>query len=116
MCIRDSYPGDTEAEVTAIREVALAAGARDVVVSRHFTDGGAGAEDLAHAVWAAAEEGAPDFRLLYPDDLPLREKIETIAVRIYGARGVDELPAATKALTLYEELGFGNRSSSTPFA
>ncbi len=104
----NNYPGDTEAEVAAIREVALAAGARDVVVSRHFTDGGAGAEDLAYAVWAAAEEGAPDFRLLYPDDLPLREKIETIAVRIYGASGVDELPAATKALKLYEELGYGN--------
>ena len=102
------FPTDTEAEVAAIREVALAAGARDVVVSRHFSDGGAGAEDLARAVWAAAEEGAPEFRLLYPDDLPLREKIETIAVRIYGARGVDELPAATKALKLYEELGFGN--------
>jgi formate--tetrahydrofolate ligase len=102
------FPTDTEAEVAAIREVALAAGARDVVVSRHFADGGAGAEDLARAVWAAAEEGAPDFRLLYPDDLPLREKIETVAVRIYGARGVDELPAATKALKLYEELGFGN--------
>jgi formate--tetrahydrofolate ligase len=102
------FPTDTEAEVAAIREVALAAGARDVVVSRHFADGGAGAEDLARAVWAAAEEGAPEFRLLYPDDLPLREKIETVAVRIYGARGVDELPAATKALKLYEELGFGN--------
>jgi formate--tetrahydrofolate ligase len=102
------FPTDTDAEVAAIREVALAAGARDVVVSRHFADGGAGAEDLARAVWSAAEEGAPEFRLLYPDDLPLREKIETVAVRIYGARGVDELPAATKALKLYEELGFGN--------
>jgi formate--tetrahydrofolate ligase len=101
------YPGDTEAEVAAIREVALAAGARDVVVSRHFAEGGEGAVDLAHAVWDAAEEGAPDFRLLYPDDIPLREKIETIAVRIYGARGVDELPAATKALKLYEDLGYG---------
>ena len=94
--------------MAAIREVALAAGARDVVVSRHFADGGAGAEDLARAVWDAAAEGAPDFQLLYPDDLPLREKIETVAVRIYGARGVDELPAATKALKLYEELGYGN--------
>jgi formate--tetrahydrofolate ligase len=102
------FPSDTDAEVAAIREVALAAGARDVVVSRHFAAGGAGAEDLARAVWSAAEEGAPDFRLLYPDDLPLREKIETVAVRIYGARGVDELPAATKALKLYEDLGFGN--------
>jgi formate--tetrahydrofolate ligase len=104
----NSYPGDTDAEVAAIREVALAAGARDVVVSRHFAEGGAGAEDLARAVWAAAEEGAPDFQLLYPDDLPLREKIEAVAVRIYGARGVDELPAATKAIKLYEELGYGN--------
>jgi formate--tetrahydrofolate ligase len=102
------FPTDTEAEVVAIREVALAAGAREVVVSRHFAEGGAGAEDLARAVWSAAEEGAPDFQFLYPDDAPLREKIETIAVRIYGARGVDELPAATKALKLYEDLGFGN--------
>ena len=101
------FPTDTEAEVAAIREVAMAAGARDVVVSRHFAEGGAGAEDLARAVWAAAEEGAPDFQLLYPDDAPLREKIETVAVRIYGARGVDELPAASRALKLYEELGFG---------
>ena len=104
----NNFPGDTDAEVAAIREVAMAAGARDVVVSRHFADGGAGAEDLARAVWSAAEEGAPEFRLLYPDDIPLREKIETVAVRIYGARGVDELPAATKALKLYEDLGFGN--------
>ena len=102
------FPTDTEAEVAAIREVALAAGAREVVVSRHFADGGAGAEDLARAVWSAAEVGAPDFQFLYPDDAPLREKIETIAVRIYGARGVDELPAATKALKLYEELGYGS--------
>ena len=102
------FPTDTEAEVAAIREVALAAGAREVLVSRHFADGGAGAEDLARAVWSAAQVGAPDFQFLYPDDAPLREKIETIAVRIYGARGVDELPAATKALKLYEELGYGN--------
>jgi formate--tetrahydrofolate ligase len=102
------YPTDTDAEVAAIRQVAMEAGARDVVVSRHFAEGGAGAEDLARAVWAAAEEGAPDFQLLYPDDIPLREKIETVAVRIYGARGVDELPAATKALKLYEDLGYGN--------
>jgi formate--tetrahydrofolate ligase len=102
------YPGDTEAEVAAIREVALEAGAREVVVSRHFAEGGAGAEDLARAVWDAAEEGAPNFQLLYPDDLPIREKIETVAVRIYGARGVDELPAATKAIKLYEEMGYGN--------
>jgi formyltetrahydrofolate synthetase len=102
------YPTDTDAEIAAIQEVALAAGARAAVVSRHFTDGGAGAEDLARAVWDAAAAGAPDFQLLYPDDAPLLEKIEAIAVRIYGASGIEVLPAAAKALKLYEELGFGH--------
>jgi formate--tetrahydrofolate ligase len=102
------FPTDTAEEVAAIREVALAAGARDAVEARHFTGGGAGAEDLARAVWAAAEEGAPDFRLLYPDDMPLKAKIETIATRIYGADGVDYLPAAAKSLQAYEDLGYGH--------
>jgi formate--tetrahydrofolate ligase len=103
----NSYPTDTPAEVDAVREAALAAGARDAVVSHHFETGGAGAEALAAAVWSVASEGAPDFHFLYQDDLPLREKIEEIAVRVYGASGVDELPAATRALDAYEQLGFG---------
>ncbi len=103
----NSFPTDTEAEVAAVREMALAAGARDAVVSRHHALGGAGAEELAAAVWEAAGVGAPDFHFLYPDELPLREKIETIALRVYGASGVDELPAASRAIALYEELGFG---------
>ncbi len=103
----NSFPTDTPAEVEAVREVALAAGARDAVLARHFTDGGAGAEDLARAVWAAAEEGAPDFQLLYPDDAPLVDKIEAVATKIYGAEGVDLSPAAAKALAQYESMGFG---------
>jgi len=102
------FPTDTEEEIQAIRDVSLAAGARDAVVARHFTDGGAGAEDLARAVWAAAEEGAPDFKLLYPDDMSLKDKIETIATRVYGADGVDYQPAASKSLKLYEDMGFGH--------
>ncbi len=104
----NTFPSDTEGEIEAIKEVALAAGARDAVVARHFTDGGAGAEDLAAAVWAAAEEGAPDFRLLYPDDMALSLKIETIATRVYGAEGVDIAPAAAKQLAQYEAMGFGH--------
>ncbi len=88
--------------------MALAAGARSAVVATHFSDGGKGAAALAEAVWDAAEEGAPDFQLLYPDSAPLVEKIETIATRVYGADGVDILPAARKALALYEDLGFGS--------
>ena len=102
------FPTDTPAEIEAIREAALAAGARAAVVTRHFGEGGAGAADLAEAVWAAAQEGAPDFRFLYPDEAPLREKIEALAVRIYGADGVDYLPAASRALAQYERLGFGH--------
>ncbi len=100
------FPTDTAEEIAAIREVSLAAGARDAVEARHFTDGGAGATDLARAVWAAAEEGAPDFQLLYPDDLPLKGKIEAIATRIYGADGVDYSPIASKQLAQYEAMGY----------
>jgi len=103
----NSFPTDTAAEVGAVRQVSLAAGARDAVVATHFADGGAGATALAEAVWAAAEEGAPDFQLLYPDSASLVEKIEAVATRVYGADGIDLLPAARKALALYEELGFG---------
>jgi formate--tetrahydrofolate ligase len=104
----NAFPTDTPAEMEAVREVALAAGARDAVVATHFSDGGKGATALAAAVWDAAEEGAPGFQLLYPDSASLVDKIEAIAVKVYGADGIDILPAARKALTLYEELGFGS--------
>ncbi|HEX5241076.1 MAG TPA: formate--tetrahydrofolate ligase [Candidatus Limnocylindrales bacterium] len=103
----NAFPSDTPAEVEAVREASIAAGARDAVVANNWAHGGAGAEDLADAVWAAAEAGAPDFHLLYPDDMPLVQKIETIATRIYGADGVDLSPAAAKQLAQYESLGFG---------
>jgi len=104
----NAFPTDTDAEYAAIREVSLAAGARDAVVTRNFADGGEGARDLAEAVWAAAEEGAPDFRFLYPDEMPLRQKIETIAHEVYGAARVDFHATASKALATYEELGYGH--------
>ncbi|HEX5147588.1 MAG TPA: formate--tetrahydrofolate ligase, partial [Candidatus Limnocylindrales bacterium] len=104
----NAFPTDTRAETEAIRQVALEAGARDAVVANNWAEGGAGATDLAAAVWAAAEEGAPDFQLLYADSAPLTEKIEAIATKVYGANGVDYLPAAAKALKQYEALGFGH--------
>ena len=104
----NSFPTDTPAEVEAIREVALDAGAHDAVVATHFTDGGAGATDLAEAVWAATEDPARSFRLLYPDEAPLGEKILTIVKEIYGGDGIELTPAAQKSLKLYESMGFGN--------
>jgi formate--tetrahydrofolate ligase len=103
----NSFPTDTAAEYEAIREVAIGAGARDAVVTRNWAEGGKGAEDLAAAVWSAAETPGDGFRLLYPDELPLRDKIETIATRVYGADGVDFAPAASKALATFEAQGYG---------
>src|SRR5215212_152957 len=103
----NAFPTDTPAEVEAVKAVSLAAGARAAVVANHWAKGGEGAADLADAVWAAAEVGAPDFKLLYPDDAALTSKIETIATQVYGADGVDLSPAAAKQLAQYEALGFG---------
>jgi len=104
----NSFPTDTPAEVAAIRDVALAAGARDAVVATHFVDGGKGAAALAEAVWAACDGAEARFELLYPDEMALADKIDTIAVRIYGADGVDFLPAASKSLRQFEEMGYGH--------
>src|SRR6185369_17340775 len=106
----NSFPTDTPAEYEAVRRIALAAGAREAVVANNWAKGGEGAMDLATAVWAAAEQGAPDFKLLYPDDMPLVSKIETIATQVYGADGVDLSPAAAKQLAQYEALEIGRAS------
>jgi formate--tetrahydrofolate ligase len=103
----NSFPTDTPAEYDAVRKVALQAGAREAVVANNWAKGGEGAADLATAVWAAAEEGAPDFKLLYPDDATLVSKIETIATQVYGADGVDLSAPAAKQLAQYESMGFG---------
>jgi formate--tetrahydrofolate ligase len=103
----NSFPTDTPSEVEAVRAVALAAGAQAAVVANHWATGGDGAADLATAVWAATEDGAPDFRLLYPDDASLTSKIESIATQVYGADGVDLSAAAAKQLAQYETMGFG---------
>jgi formate--tetrahydrofolate ligase len=104
----NSFPTDTPAEVEAIREVAIAAGARDAVVATHFANGGAGATDLAQAVWAATEDPSRSFRLLYPDEAPIGEKILTIVKEVYGGDGIELTPAAQKSLKLYESMGFGH--------
>ena len=104
----NSFPTDTPSEVEAIREISLAAGARDAVVSTNFADGGKGAKALAAAVWEATVDGTARFELLYPDDMPLALKIETVATRVYGAHGVEFMPSARKSLKEFEDLGYGN--------
>jgi formate--tetrahydrofolate ligase len=103
----NSFPTDHESEIEVVKEVARGAGAEDVVVSHHFSQGGAGAEDLARAVWAAAQKGAPGFRFLSRDGASLHEQIEDIATRVYGADGVDFAPQAEAAIAAIERLGYG---------
>ena len=73
----------------------------------HFADGGAGALDLARAVIEAAKDGAPPLKLLYPDDMPLFDKLKTIAREIYGADHVEAAPAAAAALDSFDAQGHG---------
>jgi formate--tetrahydrofolate ligase len=101
----NAFPGDHPSEHRAIMEVAESMGAR-VAVCTHFADGGAGAEDLAHAVVRACEEPT-DFAFLYPDEASLAEKIETVATRVYGAARVEYSNEARAQLARYERNGFG---------
>ena len=98
---------DTDAEIQAVIDYAASQGS-GAIVSRHWADGGAGAEDLARRVAEIADSGASQFAPLYPDSMPLFEKIEAIAKRIYRA---DEVLADKKIrdqLRLWEEQGYGN--------
>jgi len=101
----NSFATDTPAEVELVCKAALDAGAMDAVSSTHWMDGGAGAEELAKAVVRAAENPT-QFRFLYPLDRSIKEKIETICKEIYGAEGVDYMPAAEEKIDLYTRLGF----------
>jgi len=101
----NAFPTDYESEYEAIREIAGEMGAR-VAECNHFSESGAGAVELAEAVADAAEEPS-EFEFLYPDEASLREKIETIAKRVYGARDVEYDPRAATLLDSYEKNGFG---------
>lgn len=101
----NAFPDDHPSEHEAVRQIAASLGVR-VAVCRHFADGGRGATELAEAVAEAADEPS-HFRLLYPPDATLREKIETIATRVYGADGVDYSRQAGVQLDRYERVGYG---------
>jgi formyltetrahydrofolate synthetase len=100
------FPSDTDEEIALVGELAAKVGAEQTVVNDGFTKGGDGAIELAEAVVAAAEKSNA-FQLLTPPGTPIREQIEAIATRIYGADGVDFLPQADKDIARMEQLGFG---------
>jgi formate--tetrahydrofolate ligase len=102
----NAMPEDFPSEHEAIGEIAASMGVRSAVCT-HFADGGRGAAQLAEAVAEAAGEPG-DFRYLYAGEAPLREKIDAIARRVYGADGVDYSATASRQLDSYEKNGFGS--------
>ena len=102
----NAFPTDHDSEHEAIREIAEEMGVR-VAVCNHFTEGGAGAVELAEAVAEAAEE-TTEFEFLYPDEASLREKVEAVATKVYGAKGVEYDIQAGAQIDSYEKNGFGN--------
>jgi len=102
------FTTDTSAEIGAIEAFCGAVGV-PVAVCTHWAEGGRGAEALAHVVKALAnQKSKPQFKLLYPDDMPLLEKIETVATRIYRAKRVESTRAVRNQLKAWEAAGFGN--------
>ena len=101
------FTSDTDNEIALVRSKALEAGADGVAVSEGWAKGGEGAMEMADEVLRALEL-PHEMKFLYPEDLPIKEKIETIATRIFGADGVDYDPEANRAIRLYTELGYSN--------
>jgi len=99
------FQDDTDKEIDLVRRLSIAAGAEDAVMSNHWAEGGAGAVNLAKAVVAACEKPA-NFRFLYPLEMSIKDKIETIVREMYGGSGVEYSPEAEKRIELYTRQGF----------
>ncbi len=99
------FSTDTPAEIELVRKKAIEAGAYDAVMSNHWAEGGAGAVALGKAVIDACSQPS-NFKFLYPLDISIKQKIETIVRDMYGGSGVEYLPDAEKKIDLYTRLGF----------
>jgi formate--tetrahydrofolate ligase len=99
------FTTDTDKEIEFIRQRAKGYGAEDAVPLEVWAKGGQGGTELAQAVVTACDKPS-QFRFLYPLEASIKEKIETIATKIYGADGVDYLPAAERKIKMYTEMGF----------
>ncbi|MEN2784854.1 formate--tetrahydrofolate ligase [Sphingomonas qilianensis] len=101
------FDGDSAEEMAVIREIAAAHGSQAVLCT-HWADGGAGAVALAEAVAQLCDHGSPQFATLYDDGLPLFEKINTVATRVYRAEEAIADPSVHAQLRRWEEAGFGH--------
>ncbi|RLG06022.1 MAG: formate--tetrahydrofolate ligase, partial [Thaumarchaeota archaeon] len=96
---------DTDREIELVRKKALEAGAEEVAVVEAWSKGGEGCQELAEKVLEVIKKPR-EFKLLYPDDASIAEKIEAIATEIYGADGVEFSPEAKRKIEFYTSLGY----------
>ncbi len=101
------FTSDTEQEVAALQAYAQKLGV-EAIVCRHWAEGGAGIEALAHRVAQLADSDTAHFQPLYGDELPLQEKIETVAKRIYRAGNVTVEKTAAEQLAQFEAMGYSH--------
>ncbi len=100
------FVSDTDAEIAAVKEYVARLGG-EAILCRHWAEGSAGIEELAHKVVELADSGQAKFQPLYGDDLPLLEKIEIVASKIYHAGEVTADKAVRDQLIAWEEQGYG---------
>jgi formate--tetrahydrofolate ligase len=98
---------DTDEELAVIQEMAAKFGT-EAVICKHWAEGGAGAEELARIVSAKADAGAPNFKQIYPSEMALADKIETVCKEIYRAESVSMSPSVRSQLKQWEEMGYGH--------
>ncbi len=101
------FSADTPREHARLQELCAAEGVK-CVIADHWAQGGAGAVELARIVVDLAESGTAEFRTLYPDEMPLVDKLRTIAQRIYGAADIEVGGTARDQFAQLEEQGFGH--------
>ena len=101
------FVSDTDAEVQAVKDYVKAQGA-EAILCKHWAKGSEGIEELAHKVVQLAEGGSANFAPLYPDEMPLFQKVETIAKRIYHADEVIADKSVREQLKAWEAAGYGN--------
>ncbi|MGE0521820.1 MAG: formate--tetrahydrofolate ligase [Variibacter sp.] len=105
VCI-NRFSADSEAEVALVKEKCKALGV-EAVMADHWAMGGEGAADAARAVVKAIDEGKPNLKLLYPDEMPLFDKIRTVAKELYRADDAIAEKSVKDQLNAWEEMGFG---------
>ena len=103
----NKFVSDTEAELKFVKDFCVERGC-DFELAEVWEKGGLGGEELAKKIIATIESKTADYAPIYGDELSIKEKIEAICTKIYGASGVDFAPAADKMIKKIEELGFGN--------